>query len=563
MPRSRLLPIRKPIDYRVILLVLAVYFTLVFNSGILGHFYDILGQLGDYDRGFAISAPFVLILASLVVFTPFSFRYLFKPFFVLLIMLSALAHYGMAKYGIVFDRGMMENVIETNQLEAFSYFNLTAALWFVATGLLPALILIVVPVRYPETILHGVGQRFVMIAVPLVMLGGIAGFYFKDYASVGRNHKVLGKEIIPSNFITGTIQLIKRRYLYADMPFRKIGEDAHIVAKAHEDKPTLMFLVIGETARAQSVAANGYGRATSPFTSKIDGLVAFRNVQSCGTATAVSVPCMFSPMDHAVYDGEAARHSESLMDVLSHAGVRVLWKDNDEGCKGVCDRVPTIEISPKDFPEECALGTCFDEVMLRQLDQQVSDKAENQLIAFHLMGSHGPTYYKRYPDAQRAFAPDCPRSDIENCSTQELVNTYDNTIRYTDYVVAQLIAKLKSYQDRYNTVLLYVSDHGESLGEGGLYLHGAPYMFAPDEQTHVPMMMWMSEDYQASREIESDCLSMAAQTAAFSHDNLFSTVLGAMHVSTGLYQQKKDILASCSKPVLEAALDMSGTLQRN
>jgi lipid A ethanolaminephosphotransferase len=276
---------------------------------------------------------------------------------------------------------------------------------------------------------------------------------------------------------------------------------------------------------------------------------------------------MFSPMDHANYDGEAARHSESLMDVLSRAGVKVLWKDNDEGCKGVCDRIPTIEILPKDFPEDCALGTCFDEVMLRNLDQEVSDKAQNQLIAFHLMGSHGPTYYKRYPEAHRAFGPDCPRSDIENCTAEELVNTYDNTIRYTDYVVAQLVEKLKTYQDRFNTVLLYVSDHGESLGEGGLYLHGAPYVFAPDEQTHVPMMMWMSQGYQTAQEIEADCLGAAAQNAAFSHDNLFSTVLGAMNVSTALYQQQKDILATCSRPVIETALETGSTtqdaLQRN
>ena len=546
MPRSRFVPKIPPIDYRIVLVVLAVFFTLVLNARVLGHFYDILGALGAYDRGFAISAPFVLILASLVVFTPFSWRYLFKPFFVVLIATSALAHYGMMKYGIVFDRGMMENVIETNQLEAASYFSVPALLWFVATGIVPVCVLLIVPVRYPSTLLRGVGQRIVMMLVPLVLLGGIGGLYFKDYASVGRNNKVLGKEIIPSNFITGTIQLVKRRYLYADMPFRKIGEDARLVAAPGKTKPTLMFLVIGETARAQSVAANGYDRPTSPFTSQIDGLLAFQNVQSCGTATAVSVPCMFSPMDHANYDGEIARHSESLMDVLQRAGVKVLWKDNDEGCKGVCDRIPSIEISADAFPEECVLGTCYDEVMLRNLDQQVADKPVDQLIAFHLMGSHGPTYYKRYPEAHRAFAPDCPRSDIENCSARELINTYDNTIRYTDYVVAELVAKLKSYEDRYNTVLLYVSDHGESLGEGGLYLHGAPYMLAPDEQTHVPMMMWMSDGYQTTRAVGQECLGDQAQNGAFSHDNLFSTVLGVMGVETGLYQPAKDILARCT-----------------
>ncbi|KJE35549.1 hydrolase [Thalassospira sp. HJ] len=564
MPRHRSFLRLSPIDYRYCLLALAVYFTLVLNWKVLGHFYSILAGLGDYDTGFAISAPVVLICASLLVFTPFSWRYLFKPFFVFLILTGALAHYAMLKYGIVFDRGMIENVVETNQGEALSYFNLQAALWFAVTGILPAVLLILVPLKFPKTVLRGVGQRVVLMLVPLLVLGGIGGLYFKDYASVGRNNKVLGKEIVPSNYITGTIQLVKRRYLYADMPFRAIGQDARKVVLEDREKPTLMFLIIGETARAQSVAANGYDRPTSPFTSQIDGMLAFQDVSSCGTATAVSVPCMFSPMDHAGYDGEVARHSESLMDVLGHAGVDVLWKENDEGCKGVCDRVSQIEISPDDFPDDCVLGTCFDAVMLRDLDGQVaSDKPHDQLIAFHLMGSHGPTYYKRYPDEHRAFAPDCPRSDIENCNAEELINTYDNTIRYTDYVVAQLTEKLKSYEADYNVVLLYVSDHGESLGEGGLYLHGAPYVLAPSEQTKVPMMIWMSDGYAKDNRIETGCLSELAQAGHFSHDNLFSTVLGAMHVSTGLYRSGTDIFAACRGPVMQAALEQSADLARN
>lgn len=543
-----------PIDYRFGLVALAVYFALFLNWKVLSHFYDILAGLGDFDMGFAISAPFVLICASLVVFTPFSWRYLFKPFFVFLIITGALAHYAMLKYGIVFDRGMIENVVETNQGEALSYFNLPAGLWFAVTGLLPAVLLILVPLKFPKTVLRGIGQRVVLMILPLLVLGGIGSLYFKDYASVGRNHKVLGKELVPSNYIAGTIQLVKRRYLYADMPFQTIGQDARKVAPDGDDKPTLMFLVIGETARAQSVAANGYTRPTSPFTDQIDGMLAFQDVSSCGTATAVSVPCMFSPMDHAGYDGEVARHSESLMDVLAHAGVDVLWKENDEGCKGVCDRVRHIDISPDDFPEDCALGTCFDAVMLRGLEGEVaSGVPHDQLIAFHLMGSHGPTYYKRYPDEHRAFVPDCPRSDIENCSAEELINTYDNTIRYTDYVVAQLTERLKAYQDDYNVVLLYVSDHGESLGEGGLYLHGAPYMLAPSEQTKVPMMIWMSDGYADANRIERDCLAAQAQTGRFSHDNLFSTVLGAMHVATGLYRPETDIFAACRAPVIHAA----------
>lgn len=177
-----------------------------------------------------------------------------------------------------------------------------------------------------------------------------------------------------------------------------------------------------------------------------------------------------------------------MLDVLQHAGVSVLWKENDGGCKGVCKNVPTIEIEAKDFPQYCQKGSCYDEVMLEGLDRQIAQMKGNKLVAFHLMGSHGPTYYRRYPASERTFVPDCPRSDIENCTNEELVNTYDNTIRYTDKVVARLIDKLKTLEQDYNVGLVYLSDHGESLGAMGLYLHGTPYKFAPDDQTRVPLM---------------------------------------------------------------------------
>lgn len=140
----------------------------------------------------------------------------------------------------------------------------------------------------------------------------------------------------------------------------------------------------------------------------------------------------------------------------------------------MCKNVPTIEIEAKDFPQYCQKGSCYDEVMLEGLDRQIAQMKGNKLVAFHLMGSHGPTYYRRYPASERTFVPDCPRSDIENCTNEELVNTYDNTIRYTDKVVARLIDKLKTLEQDYNVGLVYLSDHGESLGAMGLYLHGTP-----------------------------------------------------------------------------------------
>ncbi len=537
-------------DYRSVLGLITLYFVLVFNRDLLAHFYAILDGLEAFDPVFAVSAPFVLFFGLIAVFTLFTFRPLFKPFFVLLIMTSSIVSYAMTRYGIVFDRGMITNFAETNPGEALSYVNVWSVLAFCLTGVVPSLIILLLPIRYAASFWRGLVHRLLIVSIAFLCIGGIGFAYFKDYASVGRNNKILGKEIVPVNFIAASIQYGKHRYRATQIPFLTIGDDAR--SRSVGGKPTLMFLVVGETARAASVAANGYDRPTSEFTDKIEDLVAFQDVTSCGTATAVSVPCMFSPMEHDNYNEGVAANSETLLDVLAKAGVEVFWGENDGGCKGVCDRIPNLTLSGDNYPGMCRGGLCLDEILVDVAAQEVDGKAaasagKNRLIVLHLNGSHGPTYYERYPEEFRHFVPDCQQSDIENCTQQELVNTYDNTIRYTDFVIARLVDELKQRQDQYDTALLYVSDHGESLGEGGLYLHGAPYFLAPPEQTHVPMMFWMSEGFAKGRHIAQECVEDLARNQSYSHDNIFSTMLGVMQVETGIYDASADIFAACAK----------------
>ncbi|MFS1164272.1 phosphoethanolamine transferase, partial [Aeromonas salmonicida] len=418
----------------------------------------------------------------------FTFRYLLKPFFVLLILLGSVVSYAMLKYGVIFDRDMVQNMVATNTGEVSAYLNGSVALWFLLTGVLPALALLWVKIEYPSPWYRGLGLRFGSIVLSLLFLVGVAALYYQDYASVGRNNKSLGKEIVPANYVHGFYRYARDILFATPIPYQPLGTDARVVGQGN--KPTLMFLVVGETARSQNYSLNGYRKQTNSFTEQEAGVISFKDVRSCGTATAVSVPCMFSNLTRRGYDDTLAQSRDGMLDVLQHAGVSVLWKENDGGCKGVCKNVPTIDIEAKAFPQYCQQGSCYDEVMLEGLDRQIAGmkgKQGNKLVAFHLMGSHGPTYYRRYPASERFFVPDCPRSDIENCSNEELVNTYDNTIRYTDKVVAQLIEKLKSLQTDYNVGLVYLSDHGESLGAMGLYLHGTPYQFAPDDQTRVPL----------------------------------------------------------------------------
>lgn len=204
----------------------------------------------------------------------------------------------------------------------------------------------------------------------------------------------------------------------------------------------------------------------------------------------------------------------------------------------------TIDL--KSDPKLCSGQYCFDQVLLNKLDKILAvAPSQDTVIFLHIIGSHGPTYYLRYPPEHRKFIPDCPRSDIQNCSQEELINTYDNTILYTDFILSEVVNKLKGKQDMFDTAMLYLSDHGESLGEKGMYLHGAPYSIAPKEQTSVPMLAWVSNDFSQDNQLNMTCVAQRAEQGGFSHDNLFDSLLGLMNVKTTVYQSQLDIFAPC------------------
>ncbi|HDO1323092.1 TPA: DUF1705 domain-containing protein, partial [Aeromonas veronii] len=315
-------------------LLLVLFFALVLNWPIFLHFYTVLSTLTHVKAGFAISIPLVLIAALNAVFIPFTFRFVLKPFFTVLILTGSIVSYAMLKYGVIFDAGMIQNIVETNSGEAGAYLNGSVALWFLLTGLLPVLGLWSLRIRYPARWYQGLALRVGALAISLLFIGGVASLYYQDYASVGRNNKSLAKEIVPANYVHGLYKYGRDVLFATPIPYQQLGTDARVVARG--SKPTLMFLVVGETARSQNYSLNGYGKATNSFTAKEQGVVSFKDVRSCGTATAVSVPCMFSNLTRRGYDDQLASSRDGLLDVLQHAGVSVLWKENDGGCKGGC-----------------------------------------------------------------------------------------------------------------------------------------------------------------------------------------------------------------------------------
>ena len=507
----------------------------------------------NYNWLFLLSLPILLISLIILITSTISIGRLLKPVLVLNIMISSLLLYATSAFGVVFDSTMIQNGLETDSAEAFSYINIYFILFILITGVLPSLCVAYAKIK-KQTFVKATIARTLLVTANVIVVFIIASVFFSSYASVGRNNSELLAYITPYKFIDASAKLINKQYLSPPLDFQMLDNSPYIVNEDNETHVTV--LVVGETARAQSFSLNGYTQNTNQYTKSSD-VISFTNVSSCGTATAVSLPCMFSRLHKHDFDNRLAKSQQNLLDLASIAGIDVLWVDNNNGsCKGVCARVNTLQIAVDKANPLCDGEYCLDEALLAPLKTKLSDLHSNHtLIVLHMIGSHGPTYFKRYPQDKRPFLPDCQRSDIQNCSEQELVNTYDNTIAYTDFVLSEIIQILTEAEVNMGikASMLYISDHGESLGEKGVFLHGLPYAFAPQEQTHIPMLYW-----QTSNKLETDTNCLKAQKSSLvTHDNYFDIVLGVMSISTSVYDPNSDLFFPCRTNEMQLALKTS------
>ncbi|MDT8851266.1 phosphoethanolamine transferase EptA [Pantoea dispersa] len=530
-------------------LLAALFFAFVLNALFLLRAWEIIPYTRVHDYLFAASMPVVLVAAFYLLFSLLAWPWIRKPLLIVLILASAAANYFMHSFGTVIDTNMIENVFESNAQETGALMSRNYVIWMLLMGILPVALVCSVRISNRQRWWWNLLQRLASALGAVLVILLMAVLFYKDYASLIRNNKGLVKMITPANIVSGSGHYVDQRYLQGSQALVKIGEDAKkgplITAGS---KKTLVVLVVGETARAENFSLGGYARDTNPQLKK-QQVIYYPNASSCGTETAISVPCMFSNMPREHYDANLAHHQEGVLDVLAHAGVSVLWRENDGGCKGACDRVPHTDMTQWQLPQYCHDGFCLDDVLLHRFDNYVDSLHNDGIIVLHQMGSHGPAYFKRYPAAFQRFTPTCDSNQIQDCDHQALVNTYDNSLLYTDDMLSRTIDKLKGLSDRFNVALVYLSDHGESLGEHGMYLHGAPYLFAPSQQTHIPLLLWMSPGYAAAYHIDQACLRQQAAETAVSQDNLFHTVLGLFNIQTQQYQPQLDMIKSCQNRV--------------
>jgi lipid A ethanolaminephosphotransferase len=441
---------------------------------------------------------------------------------------------------------MIQNLFETDMREAVELLNWKLAATVLLLGVLPSLYVARAHIQFPQG-LRGIGRRAGVMAASLALSALLLVVLFKSLAPALHEHRELRYLLTPTNYIQALHGYLRHKWS-KPVAITPLGRDA---AKGRtwkgQARKTVTVIVVGETARAMNFSLNGYARDTNPLLARESGLINFSNVQSCGTATAVSVPCVFSALGRERYDGAKAQQQEGLLDVLHHAGFRVVWLDNNSGCKGVCDRVEFKDLStPTPGALHCAGDECYDERLLEGLPELIRSTNRDLVVVLHQKGSHGPAYAKRYPQGFGRFGPVCDGSEFEHCSRESIVAGYDNTILYTDRVLAHTIDLLRqtASEEGADTAMLYFSDHGESLGEHNMYLHGAPWLFAPAEQTQVPMMLWMSDGFSTRFGIDRTCLA-ARRGQRLSHDNVFHSVLGMLDIDTAVRNPKLDIFHAC------------------
>ena len=521
----------------ITLIIIATIFFIVFGN--ITFFQEVLKIypiVGFQSALFIASLALVFTCVNIIILSMLCYKYTIKPVLITLMLLSASCAYFMDSYHVIIDTVMIDNIIKTDTGEAFDLFSIKQFLYILFLGVLPAIWIYKVPVA-DQTFKKAVLSKLSVITIALI-IGVVTILSLGDfYASFLREHKSLRNYANPSYYIYSIGNYIGGLYRAENNVFTPIGLDAKISPEVPDRE--LIILVVGETVRADHFSLNGYGQKTNPRLEK-ENIINFSNVWSCGTSTAVSVPCLFGLAGKSDYDHSKAKSIGNLLDIAQHASVNVLWLDNNSSSKGVADRTEYQSYKSPDINPVCD-SECRDIGMLAHLQSYIdSHPTGDILIILHQMGNHGPAYYKRYPDEFEHFKPTCKTNQLEQCSSQEINNAYDNAILYTDFFLSETINLLKQNDPNFESILMYVSDHGESLGENGIYLHGLPYMLAPDAQKHVPMLLWFGENID-TEEINVEKIKLKIDQE-LSHDNVFHSILGLLEINTEVYEADLDII---------------------
>jgi lipid A ethanolaminephosphotransferase len=462
----------------------------------------------------------VILIASLVVlmlvFNAFFFFLIFflsrivgKFLLVIFFIINAIAVYFVNTYGAIIDESMIGNVLNTSYQESSSFLSLKLVMYIVLLGILPSIYIIkakIENVTLKKYLLTALGT---LLFIAILVFGNASNWLWID-----KNSKQLGGLAMPWSYTVNIGLFYKHKY--EENKKEILLPDATIL----DNKKSVMVLVIGESARSQNFSLYGYNKNTNPLLSNIKNVFHF-NANSCATYTTAGVKCI---LEHA----NTGELYEMLPNYLNRNNVEVVWRTNNWG-------EPPIHITnylnrEKLLPNCVGEGCEYDDILLTGLEEQIRTSKKNKvLIVLHTSISHGPSYNTKYPPSFEVFKPVCKSVELGNCTQEELINAYDNTIVYTDYFLFKVIECLKKNSE-FNSAMLFVSDHGESLGEKNLYMHGVPLSIAPKEQYEIPFIVWVSD---SSKQLKPNKI--------LSQNYVFHSTLNFLGIKSPVYNEDLNI----------------------
>lgn len=521
-----------PMTQTRLILITALFFTLFSNLSFFRNVIEVYPFEG-MNIIYILSLALLLFTFIVFLFTLLSSRYTTKPIFIMMLIISSFTSYFMDSYHVVIDSEMIRNSMQTDLAESIDLFSVEMILYLIILGIVPSFFIYKMELKIDSFKIEFF-RKFKTILLSLLVIVVIVLSFSKFYTSFFREHKSLRYYTNPTYWIYSIGDYISKTLNSGEVIVKPIGLDANITTSNRPHK--LVIMVVGEATRADHLSLNGYDKETNPLL-KRENIINFPNFYSCGTSTAHSVPCMFSIYNRDDYSYKKGISTENVLDVLEHTKkVSILWRDNNSNSKGVATRLTHQNFKTSENNTICDIE-CRDEGMLVGLDRYIKEQKDRDiLIILHQMGNHGPAYYKRYPKSFEKFTPVCKTNQLEKCSKESINNAYDNALLYSDYFLSKSINFLKQYSNKFATRLLYISDHGESLGENGIYLHGMPYFIAPNAQKHVGAFIWFGDNNQTKINSQKE----------YSQDNLFHTLLGLFNVKTEVYKKEMDILSTDS-----------------
>lgn len=462
-------------------------------------------------------------------------RVAFKSVAALVLIFSAVSVYYMAFFHVVIGYGIVQATLTTDVDLSKEAIGAGVLLFVLVLGVAPA-------IAVATTTLAPGGRRsrvavsiaacalcwLVVRAYPLAFPEPAGNVRDKSASPLG----VVAHSYVPSNWMTGVAMSALSRFESVVRSKQLMDPAERFAYRAGTNlDDTYLVLVIGESARYDRMGVFGHSRPNTPEMGKTDNLAAMR-ATSCNTSTRLSLQCMFvrpGAVDDGGASGRQTVSEEMVFTVLKKLGFTSelfamqgeVWFYNSVNP----DYYKHREII---YAREENIGKPVDDLLLlRELDESVARHPRGKhLVVLHTKGSHY-LYTQRYPRAYAWYTPEC--TGVESpCDRQELLNSYDNSIAYTDHFLSRVIERVK---DR-KAMVIYTSDHGESI-EDAAHLHGTPKHMAPPEQRMVPLMFWASDPLLAQTAHAQRFAGLDAREGRLaSHEFLFDSILGCLGIES-------------------------------